>query len=369
MSSYPSPRILMGPGPSCVSANVLSAMSIAPVGYLDPELFQILDSIRVSLRRLFETDNEFTIPITGTGMAGMECCLANTIEHGDKVVVGVNGFFGARIAEIAGLLGADVTVVNAEWGHILEPDMFRKAVSSLSNIKLAACVQAETSTGIYQPLEEISSIAHEHGALFLADAVTSLGGMPVQTDVNHFDICYSAVQKCVGAPPGLSPITVSEKAFQLRLDRKSPLSHWFFDWKLLHNFFDGNHVYHHTVPVNHYYALKAALDEIEKEGLPERWERHKNISSILINELAELGIVPFAQEGYRLTTLNAVIIPEHIHNEAEIRSRLLQEYGIEIGSGLGVLKGRIWRIGTMGASATLRNVQLTVAALKKIISQ
>jgi alanine-glyoxylate transaminase/serine-glyoxylate transaminase/serine-pyruvate transaminase len=366
-TSLPSPRILLGPGPSSVTPRVLQALGQAPIGYLDPELFQLLDGLRADLRTVYGTRNAFTIPLTGTGMAGMEACLANLLEPGDPVIVGVNGFFGGRMVEICRRLGADVTQVDAEWGRILEPDAFETALKAKPGVKLVACVHAETSTGVRTPLEPIADLAHRAGALFLADTVTSLGGIPVDSDRVGADVCYSATQKCMGAPPGLSPITVNARALEVAYRRTSPVS-WFFDWKLLQAYYDGAHAYHHTVPVNLYYALRESLTEIVEEGLETRFERHRAESDFLMEGLSELGLSPFAQKGYRLPTLNSVRVPETVGDEAAIRMRLLSEYGVEIGGGLGALKGKVWRIGTMGASATHRNVTLLLAALKSLLA-
>jgi|SRR5579871_5656903 len=365
--TLPFPRVLLGPGPSSVSPRVLEALGRAPIGYLDPELFALLDRLRANLRIAFGTSNAFTIPLTGTGMAGMECCLTNLVEPGDNLLIGVNGFFGGRMVEIGRRLGAEVTVVEGEWGRPLDPERFASALSGLSSVKLVGCVHAETSTGVRQPLEEIAATAHRHGALFLVDAVTSLGGIAVEIDKVSVDVCYSGSQKCVGAPPGISPITVSDRAFAVAAERKSPITSWFFDWKLLAGYYDGAHAYHHTVPVNLLYAMAEALDEIVEEGLETRFARHREVSGRLIEGLSELGIMPFAQEGYRLPTLNAVCIPDRVSDEAALRKRLLVEFGVEIGGGLGDLKGKIWRIGTMGASASHRNVTLLLAALREVL--
>ena len=363
----PSPRILLGPGPSSVTPRVLQALGQAPIGYLDPELFQLLTGLREDMRAVYGTANDFTIPLTGTGMAGMEACLANLLEPGDPVVIGVNGFFGGRMVEICRRLGAEVTQVDAEWGRILEPEMFERALKSQVGVKLVGCVHAETSTGVRTPLEPIADLAHRYGSLFLADTVTSRGGIPVDIDRVGVDASYSATQKCVGAPPGLSPITVNARALEAANRRTSPVS-WFFDWKLLQGYFDGPHAYHHTVPVNLYYALRESLAEIVEEGLEARFDRHRQESAFLMEGLADLGIRPFAQEGYRLPTLNSVLVPDGVGDEAAIRMRLLSEYGLEIGGGLGALKGKVWRIGTMGASATHRNVVLLLAALKSLLT-
>ncbi|HZO88410.1 MAG TPA: alanine--glyoxylate aminotransferase family protein [Chthonomonadaceae bacterium] len=367
-SELPFPRILLGPGPSSVSLRVLQAMGRPPIGYLDPELFTRLDSLRAGLRAVFGTQNAFTLPLTGTGMAGMESCFANLVEPGDNVIVGVNGFFGGRMVEIGQRLGANVTRVDAPWGRILEPEPLAAALKAAGKVKLVACVHAETSTGVRQPLEEIARLAHENGALFLVDAVTSLGGMPVEVDAIGIDACYSATQKCMGAPPGLAPITVSERAWQVVSTRQTPAPNWYYDWKLLRAYYDEPHAYHHTVPVNLLYALQESLSEMQEEGLEARYARHREVSARLMAGLADLEIRPFAQEGYRLPTLNAVTLPPGVTDEAAVRKRLLSAFGIEIGGGLGELKGKIWRIGTMGASATPRNVTLLLAALREALA-
>ena len=366
-SALPFPRILLGPGPSSVSPRVLEALGRAPIGYLDPELFTLLETLRANLRTLFGTQNAFTLPLTGTGMAGMESCLANLVETGDTVVIGVNGFFGGRMVEIASRLGANVVTVDGEWGKPLDVQKFADALKPLERVKLVGVVHAETSTGVRNPVAEIAALAHDKDALFLADAVTSLGGIPVEVDKNEIDVCYSATQKCVGAPPGLSPITVSERALETALSRTTPLASWYFDWKLLAGYFDEPHAYHHTVPVNLYYALNEALNEIVEEGLETRYTRHQSVSNRLMGGVAELGMTAFAAEGSRLPTLNAVTLPPNATDEMAVRKRLLTEYGIEIGGGLGALKGKIWRIGTMGASADIRSVLLLLSAFRDVL--
>jgi alanine-glyoxylate transaminase/serine-glyoxylate transaminase/serine-pyruvate transaminase len=367
MKRTPLPRVLLGPGPSSISTKVQEALGQAPIGYLDPELFEITDRIRARLRTVFGTQNAFTIPLTGTGMAGMECCFANLIEPADKVVIGIHGFFGERMAEIARRLGAEVITVQAEWGEAIEPEAIANALASAGKVKLVACVHAETSTGICQPLEEIAKLVREHDSLFLVDTVTSLGGMPVEVDRLGIDVSYSGTQKCIGAPSGISPITVSERAWEVRQRRRAPVE-WYFDWLLLRDYYDSPHAYHHTVPVNLLYALEAALEEIEEEGLEARWQRHAAVSALLREQLRELGVEPFGCSANRLPTLNAFCVPDAVDNEAHVRAKLLQDYGIEIGGGLGKLKGKIWRIGTMGSSATPRNVLLLSAALRTVLN-
>ncbi len=365
----PIPRILLGPGPSSVTPGVLEALGRAPIGYLDPELFEMLGGLRENLRYLYGTQNPFTIPLTGTGMAGMESCLVNLIEPGDRVVVLVAGFFGGRMVEICRRLGADVTVVNGEWGRIIEPEALADALKQGPAPRLVGCVHAETSTGVRQPLEELVRLAHDHNSLFVADAVTSLGGIAVDIDGVGVDAAYAATQKCVGAPPGLAPITVNAQALQVAAGKRRTTPNWYLDWKLLGDYYDGAHAYHHTVPVNLLFALDAALKEIREEGLADRFERHATVSATLLAGLSELGIQPFAQGGFRLPTLNAVTVPDGVSDEAAVRRQLLVEYGVEIGGGLGELRGKIWRIGTMGASATLRNVTLLLAALRAVLGR
>lgn len=363
----PDPRILLGPGPSCVPPRVLEAMARAPVGYLDPELFEALEEIQVRLRTVFGTANPFTLALTGTGMAGMESCFANLVEPGDTVLIGVHGFFGERMVEIAGRYGAQVVRVDAPWGTPLDPAQIEEAAARAGKLRLIACVHAETSTGVRQPLEPIAEIARRHNALFLVDAVTSLGGLPVEIDRIGIDACYSATQKCMGCPPGLAPLTVSERALERAAARTSRVVSWYYDWKLLANYWGGDHMYHHTVPVSLLIAFRESLRMIQEEGLEARYARHQNVSRLLMEGVAQMGMQPFAQEGYRLPTLNALHLPAGAE-DVTVRRRLLTEYGIEIGGGLGALKGKIWRIGTMGESASIRNVSLLLAALKAALA-
>ncbi len=362
----PFPRILLGPGPSSVSPRVLEVMGRAPIGYLDPELFEGLADLQSKLRMVYGTANSTTLAMTGTGMAGMETCLANLLEPGDAVVIGVHGFFGGRMVEIAERLGAKVTRIDAEWGKTIDPEAIRTAASATSDLKLIGVVHAETSTGVRQPLEPIAEIAKEFNALFLVDAVTSLGGIPVEVDKIGIDASYSGTQKCMGAPPGLSPVTFSDRAMSVFANRKTKVQSWYFDIGLVNNYWSGDHMYHHTVPGNLLLAFRESLSMIGEEGLDARFVRHETVSARLIEGLGELGVHPFAEEGYRLPTLNSVIIPDGV-DDLSVRKELLTKYGLEIGGGLGPLKGKIWRIGTMGESASIRNVDLLLAALRKII--
>ncbi|MCC6730516.1 MAG: alanine--glyoxylate aminotransferase family protein [Chthonomonadales bacterium] len=363
----PTPRVLLGPGPSAVATSVLEALGRAPVGYLDPELFEALADIQAGLRTLFGTANPFTLALTGTGMAAMESCFANLLEPGDAAVIGVNGFFGERMAEIAARYGARVTCVDAPWGEPLDPERLDRAAAAAGTPRIVACVHAETSTGVRQPLEPVARVARAHGALLVVDAVTSLGGLPVQVDEIGIDACYSASQKCMGCPAGLAPISVSERAWRVVEGRRTKVTCWYYDWQLLRRYWSAEHAYHHTVPGNLLAALREALRRMREEGLPERYGRHQAVSDRLLEGLAALDIHPFAREGYRLPTLNAMALPEGL-DDAAVRRRLLVDYGIEIGGGLGELKGRVWRIGTMGESATPRNVEMLLGALGRVLA-
>lgn len=371
-NTFPEPRLLLGPGPSPVHPRVLAAMSRPPIGYLDPELFDILAEIQDGLRMLFRTQNPFTLPLTGTGMAGMEFCLANLIEPGETAVIGVNGFFGGRLCDIAARHGANVVRVDFGWGTPVDPARMAEACDKAGNVALVACVHAETSTGVESPCADVAKVAHECGALFVMDAVTSLGGIPVEIDAWEVDACYSASQKCVGTPPGLAPVTLNARAWEKAQNRKNPVAVWYFDAKLLDAYFHAKPpMYHHTVPVNNYYGLAEVLRLIREEGLEARWQRHRDNSTLLWKELAKVSgsLAPVAAESSRLPTLNAVRLPERlVANEAALRGRLLTEFGIEIGGGLGDLKGKVWRIGLMGHGSESRNVHTLIGALRTILT-
>lgn len=364
----PSPRILLGPGPSSVPSRVLEALSRAPIGYLDPELFDVLAEVQAGLRTVFGTQNAHTYALTGTGMAGMEACFANLVEPGDAVLVGVHGFFGERMAELAGRHGAKVTRVDAPWGAPLDTAAVGDAATRMGRFKLLACVHAETSTGVAQPLAPLAEIARKHDALFLADTVTSLGGLAVDADKAGLDASYAGTQKCLGCPPGLAPVTFSDRAWNAIASRKSRVTSWYYDLPLIAKYWGAEHVYHHTVPGNLLVGLRAALRAILDEGLAARFERHRAVSAFALSALRARGMAPFATEGFRLPTLNAVHVPPGV-DDVGVRKRLLTDYGVEIGGGLGALRGKIWRIGTMGESAQLRNVTLLAAALDAILAR
>lgn len=362
----PSLRILLGPGPSNLHPRVLKAMATPLVGHLDPDFLKIMNETMDLLRFTYQTENRLTLPVSGTGSAGMEACLCNLIEPGDEVVVGVNGLFGERMCDVAGRCGANVRRVEAEWGRIIEPEQL-EATLKQKRVKIVALVHAETSTGVLQPLDEISRLSREYGALLLIDTVTSLGGCPVMVDRWKIDAAYSGTQKCLSAPPGLAPITMSSSALELVKGRKSKVQSWYFDLSLVERYWGEERVYHHTAPVSMIYALREALRLIQEEGLEEGFARHERNHRALIAGLKALGLELSSQEGHRLWMLNAVRIPPSI-DDLKVRRRLLQEFGIEIGGGLGPLKGKIWRIGLMGYSSSLSNVLLVLSTLERVLA-
>jgi len=359
----PPSRLLLGPGPSMVSPRVYAALSRPLVGHLDPWFCDVLDQVQQGLRTVFGTTNAMTLPISGTGSAGMEACFANLVEDGDEVVVVVAGVFGGRMADVAERLGARVERVEVEWGCVADPADVEAAIGRTRKPKIVAVVHAETSTGAWQPLREISRLAHEAGALFLVDCVTSLGGCPVGVDELAIDAAYSGTQKCLSCPPGLAPITMSERAMEaIRARRTKPRS-WYLDLGLIGAYFGQSRVYHHTAPISMVYALAEALTLVLEEELEHRFVRHERNHHALMAGLAALGLQGAAQEGHRLWMLNSVRVPDGI-DEAAVRRRLLMDHGIEIGAGLGPLAGKVWRIGLMGESSRPANVRRLLLALE-----
>ena len=361
------PRVLLGPGPSEANARVLKAMTTPMLGYLDTEFVKVMDDTVGLLRRVFGTENRLTFPVSGTGTAGMEAALTNVVEPGDNVVVGVKGYFGERIADIAARCGGIVTRVEAEWGTHIPAEKIAEAVAKASTPKLVALVHGETSTGVLQPLRDAVEIAHQSGALFLADCVTSLGGQPVDMDALGIDIAYSCTQKCLAAPPGLSPISFSERAVAVIRNRKTPIQSFYLDMTLLENYWHGEQRgYHHTVSMSMIYALREALRVVLEEGLDVRYKRHAHNARALLAGAEAIGLQPAAEAGYRAPMLTTLHIPDGI-DDATIRKRLIVDYGIEIGAGLGIFAGKAWRIGLMGESSSERNVMLVLSALEKLL--
>ena len=362
----PSPRVLLGPGPSEVNSRVLRAMTTPMLGYLDNEFIQIMDETVKLLRRVFGAQDALAFPVSGTGTSGMEAALCNIIEPGDPVIVGINGYFGGRIVNIVERCGGVVTPVEAPWGRIIPAEKIAEALKKVK-AKLVAVVHAETSTGILQPLDEISQIVHESDALFLTDCVTSLGGQPVDLDRRKIDVAYSGTQKCLGGPPGLAPISFSARAAEVIRSRETKIQSFYFDMTLLEKYWGGaSRSYHHTVSMTLVYALRESLRVVLEEGLETRYKRHEHNASALIAGLEGLGLKPAAQAGFRAPMLTTVLIPDGV-DDAIIRKRLITDYGIEIGGGLGIFQGKAWRIGLMGESSTQRNVLLVLSALEKTL--
>lgn len=362
----PSTRILLGPGPSNVHPRVLRALSQPLIGHLDPQFLQIMEEIKRLLRATFLTRNELTIPISATGSAGMEACFANLLEPGDTAIVGVNGVFGTRMADVVERCGATAVPIEAPWGRIIEPDDVAKTLAQHPEAKLVAVVHAETSTGAWQPLEEIGRTVRAADKLFLVDTVTSLGGCPVRLDDWLIDACYSGTQKCLSCPPGLSPLTFGPRAVSALRARRRKVQSWYLDLTMIEKYWGEERVYHHTAPISMSYALLEALRLVDEEGLENRWRRHARNHEALRAGLSELGLALAAQEGHRLWMLNSVAIPPGV-DDAGVRGALLDEFGLEIGGGLGPLKGKTWRIGLMGESSTEANVLLLLSALERVL--
>jgi alanine-glyoxylate transaminase/serine-glyoxylate transaminase/serine-pyruvate transaminase len=366
-------RLLLGPGPSNAHPSVLEAMSRPLLGHLDPEFVALLDRVNDGLRTVFGTRNAMTLPLSATGSAGMEAAIVNLVERGDRVVVGVNGVFGGRMAEVARRAGAEVTTVEAEWGTPLDPQAMAEAIDRVAP-RAVAFVHAETSTGVCQPVEEIAAAAHAKDALVILDCVTSLAGRPVELDAWGIDAAYSGTQKCLSCPPGLSPVSFSARAIAAVEARRSPVQSWFLDVSLLAGYFRGDaggkRVYHHTAPITAIYGLAAGLDRVLEEGLPARFARHAEAAARLVEGLATFGFEPLVDAAHRLPMLTSVRLPERVQTigEAVVRGRLLDEFDIEVGAGLGPLAGQIWRIGLMGENARPEAVDRLLEALRKLLA-
>jgi alanine-glyoxylate transaminase/serine-glyoxylate transaminase/serine-pyruvate transaminase len=360
-------RVLLGPGPSDTPARVLEALGRPTIGHLDPVFLQLMDDIRARLKEVFRTANEMTMAMSGTGSAGMETVFANLVEPGDRVLVCVNGVFGGRMVDVAGRCGAVVEKIEAPWGTVFDQDDVVKAIERVRP-KVVAIVHAETSTGAHQPVDRIGAACRAAGALFLLDCVTSLGGVPVEIDKWGVDAAYSGTQKCLSCPPGLSPVTFSPRAIDALAARKAKVQSWYLDLSMIKNYWGQERAYHHTAPINMLYGLHEALGVVLEEGLEKRFARHREMHELLKRGLAEIGIGYASQEGHSLPMLNAVKVPDGA-DDATVRRRLLEEYGVEIGGGLGVFKGKVWRIGLMGHSASRRNVAVVLAGLREILKK
>lgn len=358
-------RLLLGPGPSLVDPRVLQIMATPLLGHLDPKFLEIMDHTQEMLRYVFQTKNRLTIPISGTGSAAMEASMANTIEPGDKVLVCINGYFGTRLADMAQRYGAQVETIKKPWGEVFKAQEVQQALEKFP-AKIVGIVHAETSTGARQPIKEISEVVHQFNALIVVDTVTSLGGLPVEVDDNDIDVCYSGSQKCLSCPPGIAPITFGHRAETVMDQRKTKVANWYLDVNMVRSYWGSERTYHHTAPITMNYALYEALRIVAEEGLEARWARHQRNAQLLWDGVEAMGLALHVPLEYRLPSLTTVRVPEGV-NEAQVRSRLLNEYNIEIGGGLGELKGKVWRIGLMGYSSRPENVLLLLAALKEIL--
>ena len=361
----PSPRLLLGPGPSDAHPRVLTAMTTPLLGHLDPQFLEIMAETQDMLRQVYRTKNRLTIPISATGTAGMETCLVNLIEPGDRVVVGTLGYFGNRMVEIASRTGCELTVLKQEWGKVFDLNVLRDTLKKVRP-KVLALVHAETSTGALQPVDQLGKLCHETDTLLITDCVTSLACTPVEIDKWEVDAAFSCSQKGLGCPPGLSPVTFSDRAVAALKARKTKVQSWYFDLSLIESYWGGDRTYHHTGPISMVYALREGLRIVLEEGLEARWARHLRNHLALKAGLEGLGLTYTADPSCQLPQLNAVRIPDGVDDLAG-RKQLLNEFGIEVGGGLGDFKGKAWRIGIMGYNSRPSNVLLVLAALEHVL--
>ena len=360
-------RILLGPGPSMVDPRVMRVLSTPVLGHLDPAYLKVMDEVQSLLRQVFETANPLTITISGTGTAAMEAAVANLVEPGDPVLCCISGYFGSRLAEITRLYGGSVTELHQTWGNAIDLSDVKAALQQ-TPARIVTIVHAETSTGVLQPLDGLAEIVHNQGGYLVVDAVTSLGGLKVGVDEQGMDICYSGSQKCLGCPPGLGPITVSQTAFERITRRKQPVSGFYLDLVRLSKYWGPERQYHHTASSTLNIALLESLRNIIEEGLEARWQRHDHNAHLLWEGLQEIGMELLVPEEIRLPSLTTVRIPSGV-DDLSVRRQLLEDYNLEISGGLGELKGKVWRIGLMGYSSRPENILLLVSALKKILAR
>lgn len=368
-SFHPPVRTLMGPGPSDVSPRVLEAMARPTLGHLDPAFVGMMDEVKAMLQYAFQTKNELTMPVSAPGSAGMETCFVNLVEPGDKVIVCQNGVFGGRMKENVERAGATPIMVMDEWGKPVDPNKVEDALQTHPDAKLLAFVHAETSTGAQSDAKTLVKLAHDHDCLTIVDAVTSLGGTPLDVDGWDIDAIYSGTQKCLSCVPGISPVSFGARAVDKIKNRQTKVQSWFMDMSLVMAYWGGGakRAYHHTAPVNTLYALHESLVMLQEEGLENAWTRHARNHQALRAGVEALGLRFVVDEAYRLPQLNSVTIPEGV-DEAAVRSELLQRYGLEIGAGLGALAGKIWRIGLMGFASNEKNVLNCLGALDAVLS-
>ena len=358
----------MGPGPSDVHPRVLAAMAQPTIGHLDPSFIGLMDDIKALMRYAFKTENNLTLPLSAPGSAGMEAAFANLVEPGDKIIVCINGVFGMRMAENVRRMGGELVAVEDAWGTQVDPDKLRAALGEHPDAKVVAFVHAETSTGVCSDVATLCAVAKEAGCLTIVDTVTGLGGVELRVDDWQVDVAYSGTQKCLSCPPGISLITYSDAAAARVKARNTPVQSWFMDLSLLMAYWEGEgaRTYHHTAPVNAMYGLHEALLMLHEEGLEHAWQRHSDMHQLLVEGLEELGLELVVDASYRLPQLNVVAAPPGV-NEAEVRKALLERYNLEIGAGLGVFAGKVWRIGLMGYAARQENVLLCVNALRSFL--
>ena len=367
-SFNPPVRTLMGPGPSDVHPRVTGAMARPCIGHLDPAFVGMMDEVKSMLQYAFQTDNQLTIPVSAPGSAGMEATFQNLLEHGDKVVICQNGVFGGRMKEVAERCGAEVILVEDEWGKPVDPNKADEAMKANPDAKLLAFVHAETSTGARSDASTLTNIAHDNDALVLVDAVTSLGGSELKVGDWGIDAIYSGTQKCLSCTPGISPVSFSDRAVDVITNRNSRVQSWFLDTNLVMGYWGPNakRAYHHTAPVNALYALHESLVMLQEEGIENAWQRHHDNHLVLRAGLEAMGLSFVVDEEYRLPQLNSVTVPDGV-DEAVVRTRLLNEFNLEIGAGLGALAGKVWRIGLMGHSSRAENIFLCLSALEAIL--
>jgi len=369
-SFTPPERVLMGPGPSNTHPRVLEAMSRSTIGHLDPSFIDLMDQIKELLKYTFQTENEVTFPVSGPGSVGMETCLVNLVEPGCKVVVCINGVFGGRMKSIIERCGANPIVIEEEWGKAVSPKKLDDTLEANPDVKLVAFVHAETSTGALSDAKLLTEIAHNYNCLTVVDTVTSLGGIPVKVDEWGLDVVYSGSQKCLSCPPGLSPVTLNDRAIEVIKNRSTVVQSWFMDLNLVLGYWGSGskRSYHHTAPINALYGLHEALLLVKEEGIENAWNRHADNGKEFCTKLKEIGINPFVPENERLSQLISVTVPDGV-DEAKVRGYLLDKYDLEIGAGLGSLTGKVWRVGLMGYSSNKKNIQLCINALKEAIEE
>jgi alanine-glyoxylate transaminase/serine-glyoxylate transaminase/serine-pyruvate transaminase len=358
-------KLLLGPGPSNAHPTVLQAMSTTPLGHLDPDFLGVMDEIQSLLRYVWQTENPLTIAVSGTGSAAMEATIANAVEPGDVVLIGVAGYFGNRLVDMAGRYGADVRTITKPWGQVFSLEELRAAVET-HRPAILALVHAETSTGARQPLEGVGELCREFGTLLLVDTVTSLGGVPIFLDDWGVDLAYSCSQKGLGCSPGASPFTMSPRAWEKLQRRSTKVTNWYLDMNLLSKYWGSERVYHHTAPINLYYGLREALRLVAEEGLANCWQRHQKNVEYLWEGLESLGLSMHVEREYRLPTLTTVRIPEGVDGKTTAK-QLLTEHGIEVGGGLGELAGKVWRVGLMGFNSRKESVDRLIEALGQVL--